>query len=181
MADVRESLANNLTPHGVPLEMIGGRGTADASEILRGLDYAHLLALVEPRQAGMLMAKYMADRQEERKIRVWWRADVSRYQARHWILDAFSRETMSEHLGMDTRCDTCNGTKERVINNLPVVCPDCQGAGFLPYSPDRYRAAIGIAPIEWDRVWRERVGWARRALHMWEAEAVEAVRRRRGY
>jgi hypothetical protein len=179
MTDVRESIAK-LTPHGPTLDMAGGRSTADASELLRGLDYAHLLALIGPRPAAMLMAKYLDDKQEERKVRVWWRADVGRYQARSWMLDSLARETMNEHMGRDLRCNTCNGTKERVINNLPVICPDCQGAGFVPYSPDRYRAAIGCAPIEWDRVWRERVSWARRALHIWEADATDALARRRG-
>jgi hypothetical protein len=31
--------------------------------------------------------------------------------------------------------------------------------------------------LEWDKVWRERVGWARRALYRWETNEAEEPRK----
>ena len=161
--------------------MVGGRSTADMSEILSHMDFAHALGKIEPRKAAMLSAKYCDDAAEERKIREWWRAeveDVGRVKGwkSGWRLERMADSTMSEHIGYGTRCALCNGTRERVINKLPVVCPGCNGAGFLAYTPEHLALEIGITMLEWDRWWRARVDWARRALHCLEADAVESVK-----
>lgn len=183
--DIREKLANHLTPHGAPLE-IGIRST-DLEQILRGMDYAMVLGMVEPQQAAMLLAKYTNDHLEERKCRAWWLMICIEYaEAKRWkrpksrMVEGMAYATMDEHMGHGTLCSVCSGTRERVVGHLPVVCPECHGAGFLAYTPERFCAEIGCAMLEWDRVWRDRVAWARRALHRWEVDAAEELLRRHG-
>lgn len=180
MTDIREAIAR-LTPHGVPLEMLS-RSTAVA-EAMMTMDWAMLLGYVEPRQAAMLLAKYTGDRQEEYKCRVWWRAEVrDAGMGKGWRisprLDRMAETTMSEHLGRNTRCPACNGTKERMIANKPVMCPACNGAGFLLYSDLEYAGQIEITLQEFERHWRQRVDWCRRALYRWELDAAEALQRK---
>ena len=179
--DPREQLTQHLTPHGASLEMVGGRSTADMSEILSHMDFAHALGKIAPMQAAMLSAKYLDDAAEERKIREWWLAEVADVAMAKgwkpgWRLGRMADSTMSEHMGYGTRCEGCDGTRERVINKLPVLCPNCGGAGFLPYTPAHLALEIGCTMLEWDRWWRARVDWARRALYCLEADATEAVR-----
>jgi hypothetical protein len=183
--DIREQLAQHLTAHGVPLEL-GIRAT-DLDELLRGMDFAMLLGMIGPKPAGMLLAKYCGDAQEERKCRAWWLMEcIETGAAKGWrrpkarMIEGFAYATIEEHMGHGTRCGTCNGTKERMVGHLPVICPSCMGYGFIPYSPDRMMESIMCSTVEWDKVWRDRVGWARRRLHRWEADAVQALVERHG-
>lgn len=185
MADVREALTQHLTAHGVPLE-IGIRST-DLLEILNSMDYAMLLGYIEPRQAAMLLAKYCADAQEERKCRAWWLMDCIEYgAAKGWrrpqarMIEGMAYATMDEHMGHGIRCDLCNGTRQREFAKLLVKCPACDGLGFNLYDSSRFGAEIGCTPHDWQYTWSARVDWARRALHRWEADAVENLRRRFG-
>jgi hypothetical protein len=187
MKDPREAIANHLTAHGVQMDVIGSRRTNNLSEILQGCDYAMLLGLIEPRQAAMLMAKYLGDELEERKARAWWLMECIEYaSAKGWkrpkarMIEGMAYASLDEHLGHGTRCGVCHGTKERIIDNRPVLCPGCGGAGFVSYDSDRYSDAIGCTALEWDKVWRARVGWARRSLYRWEQSAVDDLLRRHG-
>jgi hypothetical protein len=183
MSDPREKLTNHLTPHGVTLEIVGGRSTADLSEVLASMDYAMVLGMVEPRQAAILLAKYCDDQLEERKCRSWWLAECIEYgAAKGWkrpkarMVQGMAYATIDEHMGRGTRCMLCQGTASRMVGNLPVECPGCSGRGFLEYLPEQYCGEIGCTMLEWDKVWRERVGWARRALYRWEMDAAEALK-----
>ncbi len=185
VSDIREQLSNHLTAHGVPLEL--GIPSTDLEDILRSMDYAMLLGMIEPRQAGLLMAKYLGDIQEERKCRAWWLQDcIEIATLRGWkrprarMVQGMAYATMDEHMGHGTRCGVCNGTRERMVGHLPVVCPACEGRGFVEYDPARFCDEIGCTMLEWDKAWRDRVAWARRALFRWEVDAVEALVRRRG-
>ena len=177
MSDPREAITANLTAHGVRLDAVG-RSTADLSEILSSMDYAAVLGMIPAKDAAMLLAKYADDELEERKIRVWWRTElvdvgwVKGWKG-GWRLERMADSTMSEHMGQDTRCMVCNGTRERIINKLPVVCPGCSGAGFLQYTPEHLALEIGITMLEWDKAWRTRVDWCRRRLFQWEQGAAE--------
>jgi hypothetical protein len=185
MSDPREQLTHHLTPHGVTLEIVGGRSTADLSEVLASMDYAMVLGMVEPRQAAMLLAKYCDDSLEERKCRSWWLMECIEYgAAKGWkrpkarMVQGMAYATISEHMGHGTRCMLCQGTASRMVGNLPVECPGCSGRGFLEYLPEQYCDEIGCTMLEWDKIWRERVGWARRALYRWEMDAAEALKAR---
>lgn len=182
---MRESLANHLTAHGVPFE-IGIRST-DVADLLEHMEWAMACGLIGPRYAGMLWAKYLKDRQEERKVRAWWLMDCIEYgAAKGWrrpkarMVEGFAYATCDEHMGHGTRCAVCNGTRQREVGQKIIECPACSGVGFVEYLPERFVAEIGCTMLEWDRVWRERVGWARRYLHRWEVDATEALRRKVG-
>lgn len=185
MTDVRERLANHLTAHGVPLEI--GIAATGLEDILRSMDWAMLLGMLEPRQAAMLMAKYLGDELEERKCRAWWLMDcIETAAAKGWkrprarMIEGMAYATMDEHMGHGTRCLVCDGTRQRMVGALPVTCHACAGAGFLHYDPERYCLEIGCAMQDWDRTWRDRVTWARRALHRWELDAAEELARKHG-
>jgi hypothetical protein len=187
MADPREAITNHLTPHGVRLEQVGGRGTADLSEILGTMDYAAVLGMIGARPAAMLLAKYAADGQEERKARAYWLMEcIEHGAAKGWkrpgarMVESMAYASIDEHMGYGTRCAMCMGTKQRVVGHQVIECPQCQGAGFVAYSPDAYAELIGISLMEWDHTWQERIGWARRALHRWEMDAVESLMERMG-
>jgi len=182
VSDPRELVTTHLTPHGVQLETVGGRTTVDLSEVLQHMDFAMVLGMIGAKPAGMLLAKYADDKQEERKCRAWWLMEtIEVAQERGWkrprarMVEEMAYATMDEHMGRDTRCRTCHGTKERVVGHTVVECPTCRGQGFLPYSPEAYADRIGFTMLEWDRAWRERVDWARRALYRWEQDAAERL------
>jgi len=179
MSDPREAITGHLTAHGVRLDAVG-RSTADLSEILSGMDYAAVLGMIPARDAAILLAMYAADQMEERKVRSWWLAEcIEHATAKGWkrprarMVEALAYASIEEHMGYGTRCGTCQGTKERIVNNLPITCPVCEGAGFLTYSPAIYADRIGITLLEWDRTWRTRVDWCRRRLFQWEQGAAE--------
>lgn len=185
MTDIREQLGRHLTAHGASLE-IGIRST-DVADLLEHMDFAMACGLIGPRRAAILLAKYTGDTQEERKCRAWWLARVIEYaHLRAWhrprqrMLEALAYTSMDEHIGHGTRCAVCNGTKERMVNNLPVICPGCEGRGFLEYGADVYCAELGIGEREWQNAWASRVDWARRSLRMWELDAAQALRERVG-
>ena len=185
MSDPREQLTHHLTPHGVTLEIVGGRSTADLSEILVSMDYAMVLGLIEPRQAAMLLAKYCDDALEERKCRAWWLTECKEYgAAKGWrrpeaaMVEGLAYATMDEHMGHGTRCHICDGVGSREVARRIIECPGCEGAGFVRYLPAIFAERIGCTAVEFDRIWSERVGWARRALWRWESDAAEALQAR---
>jgi hypothetical protein len=94
------------------------------------------------------------------------------------MVEGFAYATIDEHMGRDTRCALCHGTARRIVGNLAVECPGCSGRGFLEYLPEQFCEAIGCTMLEYERTWRERIGWARRSLYRWETDAKEAIRAR---
>lgn len=182
MSDPRELVTAHLTPHGVQLEIVGGRTTVDLSEVLQHMDFAMVLGMIGPKPAGMLLAKYADDHQEYRKCRIWWLQEcIETAHEKGWkrprarMIEQMAFATIEEHMGAGTRCEMCKGTKERMFGHTVIECPDCYGKGFIEYGPEVYAGRIGFHAYEWDRVWRERVAWARRALYRWEQDAAERL------
>ena len=186
MADPVEQITYHLTAHGVPFE-IGIRSTV-LEDVLASMDYAMVLGMIGPRNAGLLLAKYTGDRQEERKCRAWWLMDcIETAAAKGWkrprgrMIEGMAYLTMDEHMGHGTRCAVCNGTKERVFDNRKVTCPGCEGRGFNQYDDALFQESMGCSEQEWrSGRWTDRILWARRALHCWEVDARVALANKLG-
>lgn len=183
--DQREALTRHLTPHGVPLEL-GVRST-DIAEIMTGMDFAMLLGLLNPRHAAILLAQYCDDHVERMKCRAWWKMECIEHARHHgWqrsrprMVEALAIYSLDEHLGVDTRCHVCLGTRAREIDRLKVTCPACEGLGFLPYGPGRWQLILGVDAKALERHWEPRIAWARGRLGRWSADAEYALRQRAG-
>jgi hypothetical protein len=168
VADYRELLAM-LTAHGIDATKAPGGGVPELTQ----MDVAGMMAKCSPRETALLRAKYCGDPRHDAWAYWFEYVMAEDWDARNSLIDKFTHVTLDEFLD-EPRCSACHGTQGCIIDSKWVVCPHCEGFGYVLQSERAIGRALGQSRLR--EPWTERLSWARHKLRGWELSGLSNIR-----